>query len=255
MDNQPVTERLLAALAWCQPATGWQGLEAELQTTITRQTSKTPQPGARPTDTPVPFNVAASDAAGFLRWLLASWVDTLLTGDDVPPRNTITACAAWLTRHMDRIDTHDACADIESEICDAIHRALNSLDARTARHYAGPCPTCTHDMYTHLGGDTAECRTCDTKHDGRLEWREGKLEEAKQAPLTRKDLLTALPAVYEIEISAQRFDTWVRRGKIVATYRVWLFKEPDPRPPTYRVCDVQTLMAAQAAQDEKKVIR
>lgn len=250
-----MTDRLLAALAWCQPATGWQGLQAELQTTITRQTSKTPQPGARPTDTPVPFNVAASDAAGFLRWLLASWVDTLLDDDDVPPHNTITACAGWLVAHMDRIDTHDAAADIESEICDAIHRALNSLDARTARHYAGPCPTCTHDMYTHLGGDSAECRSCDTKHDGRLEWREGKLEEAKSAPLTRAQLLIALPAVYEIQLSANTLGSWITRRQLQPVYQVWLSKTPDPRPARFRVCDVEALMRKAAAADEKKIIR
>lgn len=266
-----MTEKLLAALAWCDPAPGWHGLEAELQFTITRQTSKTPQPGARATDTPVPFNVAASDAAGFLRWLLGSWVDTLLRPPtpyrvwlskdpdpetypgDFPPHNTITECAAWLVDHIGRINLHDARQDIETELCDAIHRALNSLDARTARHYAGPCPGCGRDMYTHTGGDTAECRTCDTTHDGVEAWRTGKVDDARRTPLTRGQILVALPAVYAIQLPAKTFDSWVHRRKLTPTYVVNLVKGPNPA--RYTVADVETLMQEQAARDERKTIR
>ena len=237
---------------WEDSADYWQGIEKELQLTVTRQASKTPQPGGRSTDVAVPYNIAASNAHHLLRLAVRHEAAIVATTDELEAMSaavTIAECSRILTNHITELG-----AAAVAGLRGAFRQAINSLDARTARIYAGPCPDCHRDLYTHAGGDEAECRTCDAKHQGVQAWRNGKVEAARHEPMTRGEILVALPAVFAIALPAKTFDSWVHRRKLTAVYQVNLVKGYR-LPARYTVADVETLMLEQATREEQRSVR
>jgi len=229
---------------WEDSADVWCGLEAELDFTVTRQTSKTPRVGGRGGETVIPFNGRASDAAHEVRRVLTYWATVLIT----PGPNPLNACrwplasvAEYLAAPdvIQQLRAHEAGPDMLHDIVTTINNAIETLDTRQPRAYAGRCTLCGHDLYTRHGADEALCKACEGISTGRQQWLADRATAIDQQLIEQPLILKALPMIGDLEISKQRLNNWLRRGKLQPTYQVWLSKDPDPRPPVYRVSDIQ----------------
>lgn len=240
---------------WEDSGNKWNGLDAELEFTVTRQTSKTPQPGGRSSDTVIPFNGNASDAAHELRRVLRYWVSVLAARDLDSAANigdNIRAYAHWILRHTDWLRRHTDGSDMLTDIVGRINDAVKAVDATAGRIYAGRCAACGHDLFTRAtdqhpdGLDDAVCRACEAVTSGRLSWREQRHASIDDQLIPQALILKALPMIGASEVSKQRLNGWLRRGKLQPAYRVWLSKT-EPAPVLYRVADIKALAAPRTA--------
>jgi len=229
---------------WEDSADVWCGLEAELNFTVTRQTSKTPQVGGRGGETVIPFNGKASDAAHEVRRVLTYWTSVLVSADTTSPhakRVPLASIAKWMAEPavIDSIRSHEAGPDMLHDIITTINNAIDTLDVRQPRTYAGRCTLCGHDLYTRAGADEALCKACEGISVGRQQWLADRENAIEQQLIERPLIVKAMPIIGGIEISSHRVGDWIRRGRLRPVYRAWLSKEPDERPPVYRVSDIQ----------------
>ncbi len=245
--------RFTDALALIDPAPGWDGLATELRTTITRQTSKTPQPGGRSSETPVAFNIRASDAAAKLLRVLRYWTSVLAPDAPTADRGlagmlapNIRGYAHWIRRNLNVVRTNEAGPDIIGDIVRAIQDAVAAVDAAAGKLYAGRCEVCAADLHIYAGQDDAVCRGCDTVNGDRTAWRDTRHNAATDQLIEQHLILKALPVVDGSQITKQRLNNWLRRGKLLPAYRVWLSREPDLRPVVYRISDIQALAQRKA---------
>lgn len=145
----------------------------DLATTLTRQARIAQRNGSRSSERPVPFHVRAGDIADHARSVLTGWVRALANDQsDRYPADTLLAMAAWLLRHINDIATHEAAADIHSEIIDTATSIRRVIDRPADRIYAGVCaamfaeasPPCTEPLYAHPGAGVVRCIDCGTVH-------------------------------------------------------------------------------------------
>lgn len=213
-------------------------LARQLDITLARQTSSTG--GSRSSETPMPYNQAASDAADNLRATLVSWVRIINQHHHtnyIWPRDTLTGIARWLTgRHTDLCSLHNADEAVD-EIGFAVRTAERAIDRPADRWFAGKCD-CDADLYVAPGSPTVTCRDCRHRYDVRE--RRAWLLEAAEDQLAYAALIAQALTTLGQPVTPERIRKWAERGRIIAHGN-------DPRGrPQYRVGDVRELLLADA---------
>lgn len=214
------------------------GLVDELETTVTRQDRLGARGGgARGSETPLPFNGAASDARTTLRDILGLWCRDVadrsgaaLPTAKVAPQVT-SAAAEWLLDHLRAVAHHPAAGDLYDEVTDAIWQAVRAIDRPPDTVFAGPCG-CGALLYALLGRSTVTCRECAAVHNVADCW-----DWMRRAPSwlayegTSADVSMVL-AWAGVQVSGGTIRKWAHRGKLARWGR------------RYRVGDVVAVAAA-----------
>lgn len=117
--------------------------------------------GGKRTDTesPLPVNLAASDAADQLRRALTACTGAVARAQRLMGAwSSIRVMAMWLRIHVaDAAALPDA--EIHAEaIRDAVARAVMVLEPPPELHPAGPCGQCGEPLYAEPAANVAECR-------------------------------------------------------------------------------------------------
>lgn len=219
----------------CEP----RGLAYDLDIALTRQARLGDRNGSRPTETPVPYDKRASDAAGNLKGILSGWARVIAeeTGADLPP-DTLAGIAAWLRPRVGWMRHHPAAAEAHEEILDAVRQARRVIDRPADKLYAGPCD-CGADLYARPGAAYVECHN----HEQPIVWpvedrRRWLLESAQEMLLTTTEISQAL-ALYAMDASPEALRGYVKRDRLFR-------KGGDDRKPLYRLGDVLDILARQA---------
>lgn len=142
---------------------GW--LSEELDTTITKQAAmgSRHRDGGRSAETPMPLNIAASDAAMDLKGTLADWILKTCRGGGLPHPGRLRTPEAskWLRRNIMTLAKLEDAPDAYREI-DTVHaRTMAVIDRpRVKRVLAGFCPNCREDVECEPGTEHPQCPTC-----------------------------------------------------------------------------------------------
>jgi len=213
-------------------------LAAELETTLSRQTSKTG--GGRSAETPLPFDPRASEAAYVLRSTLVAWTRVLAeqTGDPWP-EDSCESMAAWLSERLSWLVRHPAATEAHGEILAAVRDAQRVVDRPPGYLYAGPCDGCGYALYAKPGASAAHCRTPDCEAGpadvaDRREWMREECKDLLGSPSYVAMVCTGLGA----PVSPSTVRVWISRKKILPRHFVRPIKDHGEPRPLYRVGDV-----------------
>lgn len=160
----------------------------------------------------LPFNLAASEAAGTMRAVLVAWIRDLDESPEHHPIDTVTAMAIWLGARHARLVTHPAAEEIVREIHDVHQAARRAFFGPSAPESLGPCATegCLEPLYAAQGRPFTTCRVCGAGYE----------VEARKAAMKaqlRDQLLTAA----EIADMARYFGDVADREKTRNLVKLW----------------------------------
>lgn len=246
------------------------GLASSLEVAITKQDRFTQQPGssrARPghadgtrtvlAEKPLAFGYDASEALYVLRSTLATWAALIASQRGTPqPAYYLPDLAINLVTHIDWLRHQPAGHEAFDEILPAIRNAWRTVDAPTARIYAGPCTPkdelvaervllafgldlddtpapdlCDGHLYAREGSTITECDEC-----GRTmaldDARDPLLAQIDGMAFPAADIVTLLGGLGS-PLSVHTLRSWARRGLLTN-------HTPDARP-TYLIRDVRKL--------------
>lgn len=238
-------------------------LARELDTTLSRQTSRTT--GGKSAQTPLPYDARASEAGWVLRSALVGWVRVL--AEDVPvregpwcvrcehpscgavrysrgPVDTCESMAAWLSAGLQRLVRHPAAPEAHGEITEAVRAAQRVTDRPAERQFAGRCPGCGEALYAKPGAGQVRCRTegCDAgavEVDAQRETMLAAIADQLMTATAAADVLTHLAAPLKAELVRQ----WGSRGRLIA------HGHDQHGHPLYRVSDVRDLLVEKLKRD------
>lgn len=207
-------------------------------------------------ETPLPYNPAASEVRSVLVSALVFWTAAVSEQRGTPVDDwTPAGMATWLAAQVDWMRAQDAGPDAFDELTAALRQAERATDRPADRRYAGPCTTlwpvipfveatqpCGTDLYAHDHRDTVTCPTCDTEYpiEARRAWL---LEQAHDRLLPAGELCRAVDGL-GVPVSRDTVKSWVRRDQLVARGHVvgYLGRQVA----IYRVGDVLDLVEAAA---------
>lgn len=144
-------------------------LSDELDTVITRQAAYGDRyrSGGKSTETPLPFQVSASDVAFDLNGTLTAWVEEVCTSRnlDWPGRKRTPEAAEWLNHHIVDLALCEQAGTAFDEINHVRKRVLSAIDRPVPQEFVGPCQSGTEGVscegvYCVKGDDVKKCRTC-----------------------------------------------------------------------------------------------
>lgn len=213
-------------------------LADELDTTISRQTRNGSRSGPRSAETPLPFNLAASEALTLLHATLWPWVrEGLAAHPETPlPNPSIRGLASALLWLAPWLHHHPNGHEAVEEILYAIEQARRAIDRAPDMIYAGVCGTqgCGTELYAVQGHPAVSCPVCGAVREVHV-WRRTQLEAAADQLLTLSDLTRAVAESGDSTISRKRLQNWVDRGRLIRSGNVG-------GTATYRVGDVLDLL-------------
>lgn len=246
-DDAYVCENELDDLARALGEVTW--LDEELETTITKQRASTSGDGGRSAETPILFNVAASQARDNLRHELALLVrfcaeEGVRASDPAEglPDNNIIAMSRWLLWRVDGLAFNDMAEEFIASVTGVVARCKQVIDRPPDSWFAGPCNAelaegvlCGRDMYATRSSGSVECRGCGSSYDvgARREWL---LTAAEDQLADAATLSRSLSWLGGQEVNAARIRKWAERGRILAKGHA-----PDGRA-LYRVGDALDLL-------------
>ena len=210
----------------------------DLEVTLSRQ-ARTGTEGKRTDPSPLPVDVEALKAYSYVRNQLATLA--ALTGCGVSdPRMR----ALWLAGNADRCRTLETAADElgEVEYCRTLIRRVVDLPPELL--YCGSCQVCGGYLYAKPGAENVTCRRCvkagiDTPAVP-VEARRGEMRAAAEDLLvTMDELLTAVPALYGVQVRRNTVSVWVHRGRLLP-------RGSDPQ--LFRIGDVVDLVHGMTAR-------
>lgn len=216
----------------------------ELETTMSRQTSKTPTIGGKSSDTPPPANLDALNVYSYVRNQLQTWVRELDLGDG-PMADNPRAWINWLAARVQRMRMHVAVDELISEI-DYCHKLIRRVvDRAVERIYVGECGTCGRAIHAAADADVAACRRCQdagvvVPEVSVIPRRAELLKRAEDQDLSAASLLHLIDLFWQIKIPRRTFRSWVERDQLKRT-------NPGQDEATYRVGDVLALAQAREA--------
>lgn len=221
------------------------GLAAELDTTLSRQHTRTGGGTTDVHDDPTPavlhigplgYDPRASEAAYVLRSALVGWVRVMQEnlaprpGPACPrcahpscgvvrysrgPADTPASMAAWLSAGLRRLARHPAAEEAHAEILGAARQAQHVIDRPADRVFAGRCPGCGNALYARPGAPTVQCRDCDADPvdvDTQLAQMRARVEDQLAHPTGAAALLTRL----DIKAPEATIRRWAKQGRIAA---------------------------------------
>jgi hypothetical protein len=213
-------EQVLAEMPW---------MLDELDTVITQQTRYTTESSGKSADTPMMFNVKASDMRGKLVTELDTAARMVADSNGWKLSHTDAAGASrWLMRSLTAIRLHEAGALIVDGIMATNAGCLWVIDRPAAKQYLGDCPQthgeaaliekCQGRIYGRQGKDRASCDTCGTEWEAAL-LREFLLKQLDDRLCTASEiahLSTYLGLLAGREQVRKRINQWHTRGLIVS---------------------------------------
>lgn len=224
--------RDLAAIPW---------LVEQLDLSLSRQTASERQDGGRSAETPMPYDLGASDALEMLgvvlrRWSRALGVDTRWGMSDA------------LATHLDDLRQH---ADADRAVIDiggAVAKARRTIDRRPERWFAGPCDGngytirgqgapeqgCGEWLYARPEARDVKCKACTTVYD--VEMRRAWMLEAAEDYLCTAKMLSRFVSRFGAPVKANTITQWRRRGRLEQR------GVDQNRDPLYRIGDVLSLV-------------
>jgi hypothetical protein len=221
--------------------TGPRGLAYDLDVATARQARLGDRNGSRPTETPVPYDARASEAAAHLKGVLVGWARVVCEdyGADLPP-DDLAAIAAWLRPRVGWLRHHPAAVEAHDEIVEAVRAARRVIDRPADRLYAGPCDQCGGDLYARPGALAVECRPCELVYEveARRAWLLEALEEHLATTIEISRALTSLAQ----PVTPNMIYGYVHRGRLIPrSHRA----EGRKTIPLYRVGDVLDIVTGQ----------
>lgn len=235
-DDAYVCENELDEFARALGEVTW--IDEELETTITKQRASTSGDGGRGAETPILFNVAASQARDTLRHELALLVrfcaeEGVRASDPAEglPDDNIIAMSRWLLWRVDGLAFNDMAEEFIASIASAVTACQKAIDTPPERRYAGPCSECSKDLYHLPGATEVKCSGCGSTWlvDEQRDWTNGQILEF----LTGRLVTAAEGAKYlgrlGIEVKQETIGKWRERKRIVGTEidERWHYKWDD----------------------------
>lgn len=201
------------------------GLMRELRLTLTRQ-NQGAQSGGHGGETPLPFNVDASEVAHTVTNTVGTWIRDL--NERADPGRTMTDWCAWLLEHMPAIRRHQAVEQLYDELTYAAKIVWRAIDRPADREFVQQCAICGHGVYAAPGTDVAPCQRCrsvaERDDDGKVIGFVPEYDVAaahltrvatlRAALLVPADLRTAVEAISGIPVSIKLVRSWVNRGRL-----------------------------------------
>lgn len=241
-------------------------IDAELETTITRQRGAATTGGSPSAETSLPWHERGAEARRTLHGLLVTWVrmcgeDRIGSGPTKIPADTLPALSRWLMWRVSGMAQHDLGAEAVSQITDAVAECERIIFwKRRSRVYLGPCAygdglsdqaaailECPGDIYADEGEPVGFCEVCE--RGVTVVIRQGELD----ADLHSRLLSAADIADWSIRmgIDATRDEVrkrvlyWHRHNRILAHAHD---EHGDIKVPLFRYGDVRVLLAAEYGQ-------
>lgn len=184
----------------------------QLELAITRQTKMGPERvGGRSTETPVPFDDRASEAAWILRNVLVAHAGPVAVqlGEYLDLSMQTPDLALWLHARVTSVtDT-----DLIDELLDVLELANRVIDRPMVRIYLGDCG-CGAKLYGDPENEAVPCELCGETHDGRAR-RAQNNKRGQDLPVTASDAARYLGEVDGVAVTSKRVMMWAKRGKLV----------------------------------------
>lgn len=233
----------------------------DLADVVTRNVARGKGVGGKGTETPLPFNPAASDLQWEVRNTLSTWARDLDMGDLAvekwarvvnlrkggpqfgralrpgPMPDDPGTWARWIISRMERVRGHPAAGEMWSELMDVCHRVRRAIDLPPELEILGDCPTCGQVMHARPLAVEATCRKCkaagvEEVHDATA--LRARLTERVHEEMVPRTVVLRVLAQLGMEVNPATFRQWVSRGRITA------HDQEDGRK-LYRVGDVVAL--------------
>ncbi len=216
-------------------------LAGDIERTMARLRSAGPG-GTKGAETPMPYDVCASEALGYLRAVLVGWIRDLDENPEHHPADDIVSMAHWLYARHHRLASHPAAEEVVREFAEAYTAGRRALDTGgPERMFLGLCQWCTAELFAPTDATVVRCRGCEAEHD----------------PADLRDALTIRIAGHLV--TAQEFSGYAVRylglnpraqGRLEDSVRAWASRKvvtaqghaprPDgPAQPTYRFGDLR----------------
>lgn len=214
----------------------------ELDLTLSKQRRfETQTASARAAEHALPYDVAASNALHKLRAQLNEIVDHCISSRvrssdyiERHPGDSIDSISHWLSWRTDGITAQPWAVDALRQLTAATARAVSVIDRPPSRTYAGPCESCTRDLYATAGRRDVTCRDCGITYDLAAR-REYLLRAVDDRLATATEIARALTSL-ELPVTTDRIWQWKHRERIDV-------RGHDQRGhPLYRVGDIVTLL-------------
>lgn len=219
------------------------GLVEDLEQAVSRQTRlNAGGDGGRGTETPLPWDERASEAAGNLAAVLLGWARELAAAVAVlqgptceaqcahpsclhadlgrgPTHHHPARVARWLHRHIDALIRHPDGPQGLEDIVTAVHHARQTTDAPPRDLlFVGPCAGCRADLFARPGAAVVACRRCRDEDGHRLVYgvqarRDRMLRALEERALPAPDIARALTSWIR-PIKPALIHTWVSREKL-----------------------------------------
>ncbi len=139
-------------------------LAGDIERTMARLRSAGPG-GTKGAETPMPYDVCASEALGYLRAVLVGWIRDLDENPEHHPADDIVSMAHWLYARHHRLASHPAAEEVVREFAEAYTAGRRALDTGgPERMFLGPCG-CGSDLYVEPGRVALTCRECGAEHE------------------------------------------------------------------------------------------
>lgn len=203
-------------------------LMRELRVTLTRQNQGARSGGRGNGDTPLPFNVNASEVFYSVTHTVGTWIRDIDGNAD--PGRTMSEWCTWLLTHMPAIRRHIQVVQLYDELTYSIKIVRQAIDRTPDREYVQPCAICGHGVYATPGADTAACGECrrvaERDTDGNITGyvpeydvqaaHVTRVAALRCALLTTTELCTAVEAIRGEPLSIKTIRSWINRGRLVS---------------------------------------
>lgn len=177
-------------------------------------------------ETPMIFNVAASEARDGLRHELALLVrfcseEGVRASDpsDNLPDDNIIAMSRWLLWRVDGLAFNDMADEFITAVTSAVVKCERIIDRPPERKYAGPCSECKRDLYHRPGVQEVSCAGCGTRWNlAEVEaWMRGQVEEHMEGKLVTVQEGATLLNRLGIETPVRAIYAWAADGRLAET--------------------------------------
>jgi len=197
----------------------------ELDTVIAQQTRYVDQSSGKSAETPMMFDVKASETRGSLVNEIETAARMIAEANQWAPKyKTPAGCAIWLERSISAIRLHPAGGDMVSGISAWFAASMWLIDRPAQRQFLGDCAVdpdgqaCGGRIYGKAGKPEARCDTCGGiyRADQVRERLLKDLDDRLCTPSEIAHLSTYLGLSANREQVRKRINQWASRGRIAA---------------------------------------
>jgi hypothetical protein len=207
--------------------------------------------GTAATTASLPIRWKAVQAAVTLRYTLTPWARRVAAQRglvcDLADDQT-AALGRWLACHIVYVRQCGDAGELVDEVRYAIDQVRRAVDRPPDLFYAGPCDTCSTDLYCgadrygHPTASVIRCHECRQTYDT-ADRRARLLDDVYDHLATATEIAQAVPSLYGQRIPVDTIRTWIARGQLLP--RAWLHagrvhthRQSDRDRPLCRIGDV-----------------